>query len=63
MRPVSRIAHELRHLDVNQKGSQLMAGELTTIIWVLTDGRDLATAETKERTLHAHLKLIIKLLR
>jgi hypothetical protein len=40
MRQVSRISHELRDVDANQKGNQLMAGELTTIIWVLTDGSE-----------------------
>jgi hypothetical protein len=40
MPPVSRISHEFRHVDANQKGNQLMAGECTTIVWVLTDGSE-----------------------
>jgi hypothetical protein len=27
-------------MDTNQKGNQLKAGELTTIIWVFTDGSE-----------------------
>jgi hypothetical protein len=38
MWPVSRISHELREVDVNQKGNQLRAGEFPMKIWVLTDG-------------------------